>query len=137
MTMRPWDCPLTEREWETYQCLADGLRVPTIAKQMGVSTSTVRTYMGSGRIKLGALSWRDGLNIMKKQGWLGWEPPRRDMRTVVAGYLDALDRHAKGDKTARLAMIFYVAEMRRILGQTGKLSNYAAQSALSDLVSGE
>jgi DNA-binding NarL/FixJ family response regulator len=60
--------PLTERELEVLNLLAEGLSNPVIAKQLGVSRNTVKFHVSSIIQKLGATSRTEAVTLGLKRG---------------------------------------------------------------------
>ena len=60
--------PLTERELEVLNLLAEGLSNPAIARQLGVSRNTVKFHVSSIIQKLGAASRTEAVTLGLKRG---------------------------------------------------------------------
>jgi DNA-binding CsgD family transcriptional regulator len=63
-----WLEPLTERELEILNLLAEGLSNPAIAKQLRVSRNTVKFHVSSIIQKLGAASRTEAVTLALKRG---------------------------------------------------------------------
>jgi DNA-binding NarL/FixJ family response regulator len=57
---------LTHREWEVVTRLLHGKRVPTIAKELGLSASTVRNHLSATFTKLGVRSQAELLERVRR-----------------------------------------------------------------------
>jgi two-component system response regulator DesR len=62
--------PLTEREQEVLKLVAQGLSAGEIAKQLFLSSGTVRNYISEILQKLDAKNRIDAISIAEKNGWL-------------------------------------------------------------------
>lgn len=64
------DNPLTRREIEIMQQLADGLTTKDTAKILGLSGGTIRNYVSIILDKLGAKNRIEAITTVKEKGWL-------------------------------------------------------------------
>ena len=64
------DNPLTKREQEIVQHLAEGEPTKTIAKNLSLSNGTVRNYISIVLDKLGAKNRIEAISKAKDKGWL-------------------------------------------------------------------
>lgn len=64
------DNPLTRREIEIMQHLADGLTTKDTAKILGLSGGTIRNYVSIILDKLGAKNRIEAITTVKEKGWL-------------------------------------------------------------------
>ncbi|MFD4790634.1 response regulator [Streptomyces sp. NPDC058459] len=64
------DSPLIAREAEILDMAADGAPVLEIAERAGLSQGTVRNYLSSAAIKLGADNRHAAVYIARERGWL-------------------------------------------------------------------
>ncbi|RLV08834.1 DNA-binding response regulator [Streptomyces griseocarneus] len=62
--------PLTQRETEVLQRAAWGYPVAEIAATLGLSSGTVRNYLGNAVTKLGARTRQDAVRLAQEAGWL-------------------------------------------------------------------
>jgi two-component system response regulator DesR len=62
--------PLTEREREVLRLTADGASTAAVAKQLNLSSGTVRNYLSEVIEKLGATNRIDAARIARDKGWL-------------------------------------------------------------------
>lgn len=62
--------PLTEREIEVLNCLAEGIPTQAIAETVFLSSGTVRNYISSILSKTGARSRIEAVNVAKKHQWM-------------------------------------------------------------------
>ena len=62
--------PLTNREREIAQLLAQGLEVKAIAEQLGLSHGTVRNYLSEAIGKLGVANRIEAYRLARQRGWL-------------------------------------------------------------------
>ncbi|MCD9140876.1 response regulator transcription factor [Streptomyces albireticuli] len=67
---RPTDSPLTRRETEVLKRAADGNSARETAREMHLSTGTVRNYLTSAVTKLTARNQLDAVRIAKEKGWI-------------------------------------------------------------------
>lgn len=68
--LRTENNPLTEREMDVLQAIAEGKRTSAIAEAVFLSQGTVRNYISSILSKTGAQSRIEAVNIAKKHQWL-------------------------------------------------------------------
>lgn len=68
--LRTENNPLTEREIDVLQAIAEGKRTSAIAEAVFLSKGTVRNYISSILSKTGAQSRIEAVNIAKKHQWL-------------------------------------------------------------------
>jgi len=68
--LRTENNPLTEREIDVLQAIAEGKRTSAIAEAVFLSQGTVRNYISSILSKTGAQSRIEAVNIAKKHQWL-------------------------------------------------------------------
>ncbi len=64
------DTPLTEREAEVLRLAADGEEAADIALRLYLSIGTVRNYLTSSVVKLGARNRLDAVRIAREAGWV-------------------------------------------------------------------
>ncbi|MEV7430691.1 MULTISPECIES: response regulator transcription factor [unclassified Nocardioides] len=64
------DSPLTPREADVLELAADGAPVDEIAARASLSPGTVRNYLSSAVIKLGAANRHDACAIARRMGWI-------------------------------------------------------------------
>jgi len=62
--------PLSPREMEVLNLLADGFTRAKIAEEWGVSVGTVHNHLRLVHAKLGVRSTSQGLAVAFRQGWL-------------------------------------------------------------------
>ena len=62
--------PLTERERQVLRLTAEGISTADVAKQLNLSTGTVRNYLSEAIEKLGAANRIDAVRIGRDKGWL-------------------------------------------------------------------
>lgn len=62
--------PLTEREIEVLNCLAEGIPTQAIAETVFLSSGTVRNYISSILSKTGARSRIEAVNVARKHQWM-------------------------------------------------------------------
>ncbi|GGZ81883.1 DNA-binding response regulator [Streptomyces echinoruber] len=73
LAMAAWDSgdnPLTDRETEVLRLAADGAEAAEIARQLFLSVGTVRNYLTSSVVKLGARNRLDAVRIAREAGWV-------------------------------------------------------------------
>lgn len=73
LAMAAWDSgdnPLTERETEVLRLAADGAEAAEIAARLYLSVGTVRNYLTSSVVKLGARNRLDAVRIAREAGWV-------------------------------------------------------------------
>jgi DNA-binding NarL/FixJ family response regulator len=64
-------CPWSDREWEVVHLSSLGLSVESMADQLGVSASTVKTHLRAAGKKVGYEGSRAGLvGIAFREGWI-------------------------------------------------------------------
>lgn len=59
--------PLTDREWEVLQLLADGRSSAEIARRLGISEVTVRRHTSAGAAKLGARDRAEAIQMIRER----------------------------------------------------------------------
>lgn len=105
------DCPLAQRELETLRWAARGMTVKTIARQMGVEPTTIRSHLQRVRQKLAVNTTTQAVVACIDAGWLdpATDDPAllrfADTRVTAAQrvYLTAFDLHLKaGNHTLAL-----------------------------------
>lgn len=64
------DSPLTPREADVLELAADGAPVDEIADRAALSPGTVRNYLSSAVIKLGAANRHDAAATARRMGWI-------------------------------------------------------------------
>jgi two-component system, NarL family, response regulator DesR len=64
------DSPLTARELDVLRIAATGAEPAEIAAQLSLSTGTVRNYLSSAEVRLGARNRVDAIRIATDAGWL-------------------------------------------------------------------
>lgn len=64
------DSPLTPREADVLELAADGAPVDEIAERAALSAGTVRNYLSSAVIKLGAANRHDAAATARRMGWI-------------------------------------------------------------------
>ena len=62
--------PLTERETEVLECIAEGISTQGISEKVFLSQGTVRNYISSILSKTGARTRTDAVNIARKHQWM-------------------------------------------------------------------
>ncbi|MBB5122722.1 MerR family transcriptional regulator [Streptomyces eurocidicus] len=67
---RPTDSPLTRRETDVLKRAAAGNSARETAREMHLSTGTVRNYLTSAVTKLTARNQLDAVRIAKEKGWI-------------------------------------------------------------------
>ncbi|MCW3066582.1 MAG: hypothetical protein JWN32_3754, partial [Solirubrobacterales bacterium] len=68
---RPVDpCPLSAREMDVLKRLSEGKVYKQIARELGLSTSTVRTHLHNVYRKLGAVDRAQAVLVATERGWL-------------------------------------------------------------------
>lgn len=68
------DSPLTERQTEILQLFADGIKTDDVAKQLALSTETIRTHTKRILAKLNARTRTHAVAISVANGWI--QPPK-------------------------------------------------------------
>ncbi len=63
-------CPLSSREAEVLERLAQGKVYKQIANELGLSTGTVRTHLHNSYAKLGAVDRAQAILIATERGWI-------------------------------------------------------------------
>ena len=63
-------CPLSEREVQILQALADGLSYKETAEQLTLSPHTVHTHVKHIHEKLQVSGRREALAVARKRGWV-------------------------------------------------------------------
>lgn len=63
--------PLTEREMEVLEYLAEGMTTQAIVDKVYLSPGTVRNYISSILSKTGAQSRIEAVNVAKRHQWMG------------------------------------------------------------------
>lgn len=63
-------CPLTGREIEVVRRLARGMVYKQIARELGLSTSTIRTHLHNAYGKLGAMDRAQAVLMATERGWI-------------------------------------------------------------------
>lgn len=64
------DSPLTPREADVLELAAEGAPVDEIARRVSLSAGTVRNYLSSAVVKLGAANRHDAASIARRLGWI-------------------------------------------------------------------
>ncbi|URM90767.1 response regulator transcription factor [Streptomyces sp. MRC013] len=64
------DSPLTAREAEVLELAADGAPVAEIARRASLSPGTVRNYLSSAVLKLGAENRHTAVRLARERGWV-------------------------------------------------------------------
>lgn len=64
------DSPLTPREADVLELSADGASVEDIARRAHLSPGTVRNYLSSAGLKLGAANRHEALATAREHGWV-------------------------------------------------------------------
>ncbi|MCP9958296.1 MULTISPECIES: response regulator transcription factor [Streptomyces] len=64
------DSPLTAREAEVLELAADGAPVAEIARRVSLSPGTVRNYLSSAVLKLGAENRHTAVRLARERGWV-------------------------------------------------------------------
>jgi two-component system response regulator DesR len=64
------DSPLTPREADVLELVADGAPVDEIAARASLSPGTVRNYLSNAVTKLGAANRHDACAIARRMGWI-------------------------------------------------------------------
>jgi DNA-binding NarL/FixJ family response regulator len=74
VTTRFDNCPLTDRQLEIVQGLAEGMYLFEVAKELWISTSTVKTHINNVRKRLGLSGVRmthaQAVAICMREGWI-------------------------------------------------------------------
>jgi len=73
LVMAAWDSgdnPLTEREAEVLSLAGEGAEAAEIAGRLFLSVGTVRNYLTSSVVKLGARNRLDAVRIAREAGWV-------------------------------------------------------------------
>ncbi|WP_122819103.1 response regulator transcription factor [Nocardioides pantholopis] len=68
--MAAGDSPLTPREADVLELAADGAPVDEIAERAALSPGTVRNYLSSATLKLGAANRHDACSVARRLGWI-------------------------------------------------------------------
>jgi DNA-binding CsgD family transcriptional regulator len=63
-------CPLTSRETEILICLADGMVYKEIARELSLTTSTVRSHLHHIYHKLGVADRAQAVLLATRRGWI-------------------------------------------------------------------
>jgi len=64
------DSPLTPRESDVLELAVDGTPVEEIAQRAHLSPGTVRNYLSSAAMKLGAANRHEAVQIARRHGWI-------------------------------------------------------------------
>jgi two-component system response regulator DesR len=64
------DSPLTPREADVLELAADGASVEEIAQRAALSPGTVRNYLSSAAVKLGAANRHEAVQLARSRGWI-------------------------------------------------------------------
>lgn len=70
-TITAGDSPLTPRETDVLELSVDRAPISTIAKRARLAEGTVRNYLSSAQLKLGAGNRHEAVDIARSKGWLG------------------------------------------------------------------
>ena len=70
-TIAAGDSPLTPRETDVVELAAHGAPIADIARRAHLAEGTVRNYLSSAQLKLGAKNRHEAVNIARAKGWLG------------------------------------------------------------------
>ncbi len=62
--------PLTDRERQVLRMAGEGMRTPDIARDLDLSTGTVRNYLSEAMGKLGASNRIEAYRLARQKGWL-------------------------------------------------------------------
>lgn len=101
MTNVPFECPLTEREFDLAMRLIAGQRMAQVAHEWDVTISTVTDTARRLRKRLNATTSEQAIVVMMRQGWSHYvEGPQPRLAAWAAAYLAEFDRFLAGDKDA-------------------------------------
>ena len=64
------DSPLTPREADVLELAVDGTPVEEIAQRAHLSPGTVRNYLSSAAMKLGAANRHEAVQVARRHGWI-------------------------------------------------------------------
>ncbi len=64
------DSPLTSREADVLELAADGAPVGEIARRAALTSGTVRNYLSSAAVKLGAANRHEAVQVARANGWI-------------------------------------------------------------------
>jgi two-component system, NarL family, response regulator DesR len=64
------DSPLTPREADVLELAAGGAPVDEIAKRAALTPGTVRNYLSSAAVKLGAANRHEAVQLARSRGWI-------------------------------------------------------------------
>ncbi|MGO1401434.1 MAG: response regulator transcription factor [Flaviflexus sp.] len=70
-TIAAGDSPLTPRETDVVELAAHGAPIADIARRAHLAEGTVRNYLSSAQLKLGAKNRHEAVDIARAKGWLG------------------------------------------------------------------
>ncbi len=70
-TIAAGDSPLTPPETDIIELATHGASTADIARQAHLSEGTVRNYLSSAQLKLGARNRHEAVEIARSKGWLG------------------------------------------------------------------
>lgn len=68
--MRAGDSPLTAREGDVLELAASGAPIEEIAARAFLSPGTVRNYLSSAMLKLGAANRHEAVQVAQRYGWI-------------------------------------------------------------------
>ena len=68
--MQAGDSPLTPREGDVLELAASGAPIDEIAARAFLSPGTVRNYLSSAMLKLGAANRHEAVQVAKRYGWI-------------------------------------------------------------------
>jgi DNA-binding CsgD family transcriptional regulator len=71
----PEGCPLSPREFEVLERVADGMTYAETGAELGIAVSTVRSTINSAYPRLGVQSSSQAVAEMARSGWLGFTVP--------------------------------------------------------------
>jgi two-component system response regulator DesR len=70
IALQKTDSPLTDREAEVLKAAATGAEADEIARMLSLSRGTVRNYLSSAVMRLGARNRVDAIRIATDEGWI-------------------------------------------------------------------
>ena len=94
----PVGCPLSARQFEVVELVANGWHYKQVAVMLGLAVSTIRTHVHHAYQLLGVENSHQALREFGRRGWIAWteaptpEPGYWQTRPFLAAYLAVIDR---------------------------------------------